>query len=378
MRKILLLFVLTLMMIPMHAQETQDSINQIYVGTYTKKEGHVDGQAEGIYLLNQEPNTGKLSYVCVAAEAVNPSFVKVGKKGKYVYAVSELGPADGETGFVESYKIEPNGSLKKINRLETGGLAPAHIALDRSGKLAFVSNYIGGVVSLYKICDNGALELSQEIEIENQDEAHTHSVKVSGDNRFAYIADLGNDKIWIYNLDSTEAKVTPHTQKFVALPEGAGPRHLSFSKNGSYAYSINELNSTVSSFEVLKDGGLKLIQNISSLPEGYKMKNSAADIHMHPSGKYLYASNRGNDSIVIFKVDQKTGKLEVVDFVAVAGKTPRNFAISPYGKYLYAASQDTGNITSYRIDDATGKLTPMPPVFELKTPVCLDFKQKGI
>lgn len=350
-----------------------DSLNRMYVGTYTKTEGHVDGKAKGIYLLNQNPNNGDLSFVKTVAEVVNPSFVKLGRMGHYLFAVSELGSNDGTSGYIYSYEIKPDGSLKEISKLSSGGLAPCHIALDRSGKYVFVSNYLGGVVSEYKLQDDGQLKKMDEICMENPESSHTHSVKISGDNRFAYIADLGNDKIWIYDFDPLTGAMTPNEQESVQLEKGAGPRHLSFAKNGSFAYSINELNSTVSVFKVGKNGDLEKIQSLSSLPESYKNKNAGADIHIDPAGKFLYVSNRGHDSIAIFKIDQNTGKITNVDYVPVAGKTPRNFAISPYGKYLYAASQDTGNITIYLIDQQTGKLKLREPVFEVKTPVCLEF-----
>ncbi|GGG39947.1 hypothetical protein GCM10011532_24620 [Christiangramia forsetii] len=347
-----------------------DSINKIYVGTYTEKEGHVDGKANGIYLLNQNSDTGALKFKGTVAEVMNPSFVKVGKMGKYLFAVSELGPHEGESGFIYSYEILEDGKLKEISKNSTGSFAPCHIALDRSGKYVFVSNYMGGVVMSYKINEDGSLTQNQKINLENPTKSHAHSVKISGDNRYAYIADLGNDKIWIYEFK--EGRLSPHEQKYVELEKGAGPRHMSFSRNGSFVYSMNELNSSLSVFEVLKNGGLNLIQNISSLPKTYKQQNSGADIHIHPSGKYIYASNRGHNSIAIFKIED-SGKLSSLDFVPVAGKTPRNFAISPYGKYLYAASQDTGNITTYRINPENGKLKPQEPVFEIKTPVCLEF-----
>ncbi len=350
-----------------------DSINKMYVGTYTKKEGHVDGKAEGIYLLHQNSTDGSLKMITTAAEVINPSFVKAGKTGKYLYAVSELGPSDAESGFIHSFMIQGDGSLKNIGKQTTGAYAPCHISMDRSGAYAFVSNYMGGIVMVYRINENGSLNISQELKLENASEAHAHSVKISGDNRYAYVADLGNDKIWIYRFDIKKGILEPHEQQFVQLKEGAGPRHLSFAKNGSYAYSINELNSTVSAFSVLKDGGLEHIQDISSLPENYRQKNSAADIHIHPSGNFLYVSNRGHNSIAGFRINPEDGKLKNIDYVPVAGKTPRNFVISPFGRYLYAASQDTGNITTYLINKDTGKLKIQPSVFEVKTPVCLEF-----
>lgn len=370
-------FLIFILIISANAQmkndQVKDTVTKMYVGTYTKKEGHVDGKANGIYLLHQNPENGNLKFIGTAAEQTNPSFVKTGKMSKYLYAVSELGPADAESGFVYSYEIQPDGNLKSMGKATTGGFAPCHIAIDRSGKYVFVSNYVGGIVMVYNVQEDGSLAITQELKLNNADKAHAHSVTISGDNRYAYIADLGNDKIWIYNFDAITGKLTEHPQCYVDLPEGSGPRHFTFSKNGSFAYSINELNSSVSVFSVDRNGGLELIQNISSLPESYKQKNAAADIHLHPSGDYLYASNRGHNSIAVFKVNSETGKLTALEFVPIAGETPRNFAISPYGKYLYAASQDTGNITTYKIIQETGKLKPQAPVFEVKTPVCLEF-----
>ncbi|MAM18617.1 MAG: lactonase family protein [Christiangramia sp.] len=366
-----------LMLMNLNAQESRfqpkDSVNKVYIGTYTQKEGHVDGKANGIYLLNQDPNTGSLQFKRTVAEVTNPSFVKAGRAGKYLFAVSELGPGEGETGFAYSYAIQPDGGLQQMSKVATNGLAPCHVTVDRSNKYAFVSNYLGGVVMLYKITENGELEVSQQVDIDDPEGAHTHSVKISGDNRTAYIADLGHDKIWIYDFDVQEGKLSPHFQPFVELPKGSGPRHLSFAKNGSFAYSANELNSSVSIFEVSNDGSLNLIQTLSSLPKDFSRKNSGADIHMHPNGKFLYASNRGHNSIAIFRIDAETGKLSPIDYVPIAGETPRNFAISPYGKFLYAASQDTGNITSYKIDEETGKLKIFPEIFPVKTPVCIEF-----
>lgn len=381
MRKIMIVGLLSIVFSnPFSAQteklERQDSNNMIYVGTYTKKEGHVDGKGKGIYLLEQHHDQGTLKMRGLAAELTNPSFVKVGKMGKYLYAVSELGPQDAESGAVYSFEILEDGTLKQIGKLSTGGLAPCHIALDRAGKHVFVSNYLGGVVMVYKIDSDGSLVQGQELILENSETANAHSLKISGDNRYAYIADLGNDKIWIYHFDVMQGKLKPHHQKFIQLKKGAGPRHLSFTKNGSYLYSINELNSTVSAFAAQKDGSLVHLQDISALPDSYRQGNSAADIHIHPLGKFLYTSNRGHNSIAIFEIDAETGKLSHVDYVPIAGKTPRNFAISPFGKFLYAASQDTGNITTYRINEETGKLKPIPPVFEVKTPVCLEFAKK--
>jgi 6-phosphogluconolactonase len=347
----------------------------MFVGTYTKKEGHVDGKADGIYTLYQNKETGDLKMGKTVAEVINPSFVKVSKDSKFLFAVSELGPGDAESGFVYSYKIKKDDSLEEISKVSTESFAPAHVAIDQLGKYVFVANYTGGVVMMYKVNDDGSLSKQQRINLENPEESHAHSVTISADNDKAYIADLGNDKIWIYDFDESKGSLFPSEQPFVSLPDGAGPRHFILSKNGKFAYSINELNNTVSVFKVRGNGGLEAVQHISTLPEGFSGNNSGADIHLHPSGEFLYASNRGHNSIVSFRVDPSSGKLDLLKHTPTLGKTPRNFAISPQGSYLYVANQDSGNVSTFIIK-ADGSLEQKGVVVEAKTPVSLEFSDR--
>ena len=349
------------------------SLNTIYTGTYTKKEGHVNDQADGIYTLYQNPENGSLKFGATVAKIVNPSFVKVSKDNKYLYAVSEFGGNDAESGFVYSYKINPDNSLTETGKISTESYAPCHIALDQTGAFVFVSNYVGGVAVMYKKKADGSLEKKQIINLDNPESSNAHSVTISANNKHAYIADLGNDKIWIFDFDSEQGKLTPKPQAFIALEKGAGPRHFTFSKNDKFAYSINELNNSISVFGINETGGLELIQNISSLPEDFTGKNSGADIHLHPSGKFIYASNRGHNSIAAFKIDENSGKLEGIGYKSTQGKTPRNFAISPDGNYLYAANQDSNTISIFKINTENGKLTPHLESLEVKTPVCIEF-----
>ena len=349
------------------------SLNTIYTGTYTKKEGHVNGQADGIYTLYQDPENGSLKFGATVAKVINPSFVKVSKDNKYLYAVSELGENDAASGFIYSYKINPDHSLTETGKLSTESYAPCHIAMDQTGEFVFVSNYLGGVVVVYKKKADGSLEKTQKINLDDQESSNAHSVNISANNKHAYIADLGNDKIRIFDFDVEKGLLTLNKQPFVALEKGAGPRHFTFSKNDKYAYSINELNSSINVFGINETGGLDLIQNISSIPDDFTDKNSAADIHLHPSGKFLYASNRGHNSIAAFKIDKNSGKLEGIGYSSTLGKTPRNFAISPDGSYLYAANQDSNTISIFKIDSENGKLTPHLEPLEVKTPVCIEF-----
>ncbi|MCF4101655.1 lactonase family protein [Gillisia sp. M10.2A] len=345
--------------------------NTIYVGSYTQKEGHVDGKAEGIYSILQNKKNGSLSPGKTLAEITNPSFVKLSNDGKNLYAVSELG---GTSGYIYSYRVNGDKSLTEIGKLSTESIAPCHIAIDKTGKYVFVSNYIGGVVMMYKKNADGVLKKQQHLDIENPEKAHSHSVSISSNNKHTYIADLGNDKIWIYDLDAEKGRLTPNKQKFAKLAKGAGPRHFTFSKNNHFAYSINELNSTINVFKIGDNGELDIVQTISTLPTDFKGKNSGADIHIHPSGAFLYSSNRGHNSIAGFKVDQKTGKLTIIGFTDTMGATPRNFGISPEGNYLYAANQDSSNISIFKIDEETGVLTSTTAPLNAKTPVCLEFE----
>lgn len=367
--KFLPVFLFSLLSIPAVSQ------NPVYIGTYTKTEGHVDGKADGIYLMHQNAETGDLSEPVCVAEVINPSFVKSSPDGKNLYAVSELGPGDGESGYIYSFRRNEDNYLEELGKISTESFAPCHIEMDQSGKYVFVSNYVGGVVMLYERDQEGKLQKKQKIELENPEASHPHSVSISKDNEFAYINDLGNNKVWIYNFDVEAGKLTLNDKAYVELEEGAGPRHFSFSKDEEFAYTINELNSTLSVFKKDSSGGLSLIESYSSLPENFDEKNSTADIHLHPSGNFIYASNRGHNSIVAFRVNKESGKLKLIDHYATQGEFPRNFAISPDGSFLYAANQNSNNISIFRINKMDGKLIPHLEPAEVKTPVCIEFAE---
>ncbi|SKB31869.1 6-phosphogluconolactonase [Salegentibacter holothuriorum] len=347
----------------------------VYIGTYTKKEGHVDGKAKGIFLAMQDPENGSLQPKNTVAEITNPSFVKVSKDGKNLYAVSELGSGNVDSVFIYSYKINKDNSLKELGKISTESFAPCHIELDKTGDYIFVSNYLGGVVMVYKRDKGGNLQKQQKLQLENAEDSNAHSVSISSDNKTAYISDLGNDKIWIYNFDEQTGKLSPKEKYFVQLKENSGPRHFDFSKDNNFAFSLNEINSTISVFDIEENGNLEIIQNISSLPEAFKGNNSGADIHVHPSGKFLYASNRGHNSIVAFKINEDSGKLSVIGHYPTKGETPRNFAISPGGKFLYAANQDTSTISNFKVNSNTGELEDHLLPIEVMSPVCVEFAE---
>ena len=349
------------------------SMKTAFIGTYTRKEGHVDGKGEGIYTIQQNPTTGEIQFGALAANITNPSFIKITANKRYLYAVSELGPGDGESGFVHSYRINKDNSLTETGKISTESYAPCYITEDPSGKFIFVANYVGGVVMMYEKKSDGSLIKKERITFEDPENSHPHSVTVSQDNKQVYISDLGHDKIWIFDLNEETGVIQPNKVPFIQLKEGAGPRHFSIANNGKIAYSINELNSSVSTFKIETTGELVHLNDISSLPEGFTGKNSAADIHLHPSGNFLYVSNRGHNSIAAFKISKETGMPGLLGFTSTKGEIPRNFAITQDGKYLYAANQNSSNITGFSIDQNTGILKSLEVDLKINTPVCIEF-----
>lgn len=352
---------------------SDENENMAYIGSYTKKEGHVDGKAKGIYSIYQNPDNGKIRLGSVLAEIPNPSFVKVSEDGQFLLAVSELTEKEAASGFIYSFKINIDDSLEEIMKISTEAFAPCHIEIDKTGNYVFVSNYLGGVVMEYQLNEAGELLKKQSLKFEEPQKTHTHSSRISPDNKQLYIADLGSDKIWIYDFDEENGKLTANKQAAVNLEPGSGPRHLVFSKDGKYIYSANELGNSVSRFQVLDRGGLKLLETLSTTSKDFSRENFPADIHLHPSGKFLYVSNRGNNSIAGFTVDSTSGKLKLIGFTGIQGKTPRNFAISPYGDYLYVANQDSSTISSFKINPDTGKLELLSTPMDAKSPVCIEF-----
>ncbi len=354
-------------------------LTTFYVGTYTRSEGHVDGNAEGIYKIQVNEPTGEIAEKKLVTELINPSFLTYSPNKKYLFAVSELAHADEPTGFVYAYKIGKD-SLEFINRLPTDGQAPCHISIDQTGKFAFVANYVGGVVKMYRINEDGALVALDKKQFEGssthpqQDSPHLHSVIISPDNQLAVAPDKGTDKIWLFTIDHENGKLIPTEQAFLKIQDGAGPRHLVWSKNGKFCYVINELDNTVNVIAYDKTKNVfTSIQAISTLPTDFTGESYCADIRLHPNGKFLYGSNRGHDSIVMYEVNATTGKLTFIGTESTRGTFPRNFRIGKQGKFLYAANQNSRNITSYAIDATTGQLNFTGFDFKIGTPVCIEF-----
>lgn len=348
----------------------------VYVGTYT---GH---GSQGIYAYRFDEGTGKLSAIGLAAETASPSFLALSNNKHFLYAVNELENYQGKpSGGVSAFAIQPSGEkLTFLNELPSRGEDPAHLALDRTGKYLVVANYTSGNVAVFPVLKDGSLgeatafvqHHGSSVNRERQEGPHAHEIVMSPDNRFALITDLGLDEVFSYPFNSAKGTLgEPHITK---SHPGAGPRHMVFSKDGKFLYVIHELQSALVAYSYHPEKGeLKELQNISSLPDNFKGKSTAGEIALSPSRKFLYASNRGSDSIKVFSVDSVKGTLTPVEVDSVLGKTPRDFVIDPSGRFLLAANQDSGNIVVYRINQESGHLTPTGDQTELSSPVCLQF-----
>jgi len=349
----------------------------VYVGTYT------DHGSKGIYVYRFDSSTGKMTSLGLAAEATEPSFLAVDSSGPFLYAVNETETYSGQpTGAASAFAIQPDsGKLSLLNQVSSRGTDPAHITLDRTGKYALVANYTSGSVAVFALLKDGRLgevasfvqHKGSSVNPERQKGPHAHAIALSPDNRFAVVADLGLDQLLVYSFDAAKGTLGAKPQVVKASP-GAGPRHLVFSFDSRFLYMLNEMQSSVVAYSYdAASGAMHELQTISSLPKGFSGENTAAEIEIDPSGKFLFASNRGDDSIAVFAIDPRTGMLTHVETDSTGGKTPRNFAIDPTSSWLLAANQDSDKIVVFRIDQKTGHLNPTGDVFQLPSPVCLKF-----
>ena len=348
----------------------------VYIGTYTKTE------EQGIHWLKLDMGTGKLTAVGKLSGQKNPSFLAIHPNKKFLYAVNEIGYYKGEkAGGVSAYSIDQKtGALTFINQQSSKGGAPCHLVLDAMGRNVLVANYTGGSVVSLPVSRKGRLRQASSF-IQHtgssllkprQAAPHGHSINVSPGNKFAVAADLGLDKVLVYGFDPKGGKMTP--AGFAKVAPGSGPRHFAFHPNGMFAYVINEITLTVTAFSWDETKGkLEEIQTITTLPVERGKGMSTAEVQVHPSGKFLYGSNRGHNTIAVFSIDQKTGKLSAVQHQSTLGKTPRNFGIDPTGKFLIAANQSSGDIFTFLIDRDTGELKPTGHSIKVPMPVCVKF-----
>lgn len=347
-------------------------------GTYTKSLPHVDAKSEGIYVYKLNTETGALTHQLTTTGIDNPAFLTIAPSQQFLYSVNREG---GDTGGVSAFSLDPaTGAMVFINeQVRTNG-GPCHVMVDATERYLYAANYGEGSVEVWPIEDDGSLGSASDfhqhegssVNKARQEAAHAHSINLDPGNRFAYVPDLGMDKVMIYNLDLDKGKLIPNEQPFIETTPGAGPRHLDFHPNGKVLYVINELGNTVTAYNFdAESGHLSDFQTVPTLPADWDGENTTADIHVHLNGKFVYGSNRGHDSIAVYAVDEATGKLTAQGHVSTQGKTPRNFGIDPTGKVLIVANQDTSNAATYFIDQQTGALTPTGVVVDVPTSVCI-------
>ena len=361
----------------------------VYIGTYTS------GKSDGVYRADFDAKTGTLGDATLVAKSENPSFLAV--HGKQLFAVNELTKYQGaNAGAVSAFQIDPaTGSLKLINQQSSGGGAPCHLVVDATGRHVLVANYVGGNVAANYVGGNvaslpirsdGSLgpittliqHKGSSVNKRRQEKPHAHSINLDANNRFAFAADLGADRIFAYAFQPDSGKLVAHNPA-TELKPGSGPRHFVFHPSGEFAYVINEMALTVTAYRYdAKAGRLSELQTISTLPESVTDHRglSTAEVRITPDGKYLYGSNRGHDTIAMFAIDQESGKLTHLGNQPTGGRTPRNFNVGPEGKFLFAANQSTHNVVVFRIDPETGNLEGTGRAIYVPNPVCIRFLKK--
>lgn len=349
----------------------------VYVGTFTGETG-----AEGISVLDLDQATGELSHVQTAAGPISPSFLALHPTGHFLYAVERQWTLDRtDVGAVGAFAVEATtGRITALNRQPSGGASPAHVSVHASGRFAFAAHYASGQVAVLPISDDGRLGAATHVvqhegrgpDPARQEGPHAHFVLPDPSGRLVLACDLGIDRVQIYRLDHEAGRLEPAPLAYAQVSSGAGPRHLAFHPFGLFVYVINELDSTISTFAFDPDrGALRIVQTVSTLPDGYTGTSHTAQILVHPSGRFVYGSNRGHDSIAVFAVDAEGGRLSLVGHEPSGGKTPRNFTIDPAGELLLAANQQSGTIVTFRIDGTSGRLAPTGHTYETPSPVCL-------
>lgn len=360
----------------------------MYVGTYTQTSSPSEHRDQGIFAFRFDAETGALEPLGSAGGALNPSFLALHPNSRFLYAVGETTEYQGkEGGAVHAYARDPaTGALTHLNEQPSKGTYPCHLSVEATGRYALVANYGSGSVLMLPIRDDGRLgetadfvqHQGSSVNPKRQEGPHAHSIMISPDNHFAFAPDLGLDKVLCYRLDLERGKLVANDPAGVQVAPGAGPRHFDFHPNGRWAYLINEIGNTLSAYTYdAARGALTLLNTVPTLPSGFGGTSHTADVHVHPSGKFVYGSNRGHDSVAICAIDQGTGQVSVVGHESTQGKTPRNFAIDPTGAFLLAANQSTDNIAVFRIDAQSGRLTPTGHSVQAPAPVCLKLIPAG-
>ncbi len=359
----------------------------VFIGTYTEPilfgTGKVlEGKGEGIYVYRLDVSSGSMEQCGLAEGVLNPSYLAFDPSHRFLYAVNELKEFEGApTGAVSAFSVDPgSGRLRFLNQKPSHGTDPCHLTVDKTGKYVLVANFMSGSVCVLPIREDGSLGDATDV-IQHQGSSadpvrqsgpHAHAVTLDDTGRYAFVPDLGIDKLMVYKFDVKRGKLEPNDESWVEVAAGAGPRQLVMHPSRGYAYLVNELDSTMTAFRYDGDKGtLREIQTLSTLPEDFKGASTCAEVQIAPSGKFLYGSNRGHDSIVIYAIDQMNGRLTCIGHESTQGKTPRNFVVASAGEFLLVANQDTDNIVTFRLDPASGELIAIGYSVDVPTPVCV-------
>jgi 6-phosphogluconolactonase len=351
----------------------------LFVGTYTSG----GSKSEGIYIFKLDTREGTIFPHKVIGGVEEPSFLALDTDRKFLYAVNETLDYQGKkSGAVSSFSVDrKSGSLTFLNKQPSMGGAPCHLSVSRDGKFVLVANYIGGNVAVLPVRKDGSLGEALDLEQHSgsgpdksrQEAAHAHSVSLDQNDRFAFVNDLGIDRVMIYEFDAKGGSLTPNSSHpYYQTKSGAGPRHFTFHPTATLAFVINELDMTISSLRYDRSkGALKEIQTVSTIPVGFSGENTCADIHVTPNGRFLYGSNRGHDSLAAFRIDSSTGRMDLIGHYSTKGKTPRNFCIDPTGAFLLVANQRSDSIVTFAIDPGSGELCQIGNIVTVPSPVCL-------
>ena len=363
-------------------QERTESGMLVFVGTYTGP------KSEGIYAFRFDPGSGRLTAAGLAAATKSPSFLAWHPNGQWLYAVNEVDEFEAEkSGAVSAFAVDSaSGRLTLLNQQSSRGRGPCHLSIDGTGTKLLVANYGGGTVSVLPIGADGRLAPASSTvqhsgagaNPKRQQAPHAHAIAAAPGNRFVLAADLGIDKLLVYRFDAERGELSPHDPPAATLAPGAGPRHFAFGRDGRHVYAINELSSTITAFDWdASRGSLTPRESVSTLPAGHQGESYTAEIEVHPSGRFLYGSNRGHDSLAIFTVDQASGALAPAGHEPTGGSWPRHFTMTPDGQWLVAANQRSDSLVAFKIDQASGRLTRTGDAAKVGSPACVVFPPEG-
>jgi 6-phosphogluconolactonase len=357
---------------------------RVYVGTYTNPQAG----GKGIYLFDLNLASGALKLDGVAAETASPSYLALSPDKRFLYSIGEVTEFRGKkSGVVSAFSVdEKSGKLTLLNQQPAGGAGTCHVSITSDGKNVLVANYTAGSVASFHVESDGKLgEPASIVQHEGkgtdpgrQEGPHAHGIWAAPGDRFVVACDLGLDKVMVYGIETASGKLTLLPDRAGSVPPGAGARHAAFDKTGQHLYAINEMGNSVTTFEYdAKAGGLTPIETVGTLPDDFHGKSYCAEIFTHPSGKFVYGSNRGHDSITVLSIDSSSGKLTKVDVTPARVKWPRNFNVDPTGQWLIAAGEHSGTLSVFKIDPRTGKLTPTGEPVECPAPGCVTFVPNG-